>query len=486
MKKLIASILAVTLTFGAVALPMTERGITFGGSNVITASAEEDLDYGDWTYQKDDVTKSAKIIRYNGSAAVLNVPSTIKGYKVIELGDKAFCGNDDIVNVTIPNGVKSLGYYTFWSCSNLKSVIFPDSVQEIGFESFESCYNLVSVKLPNGLSTIESEMFLNCKNLKNITIPSSVTSIKMEAFKGCEKLDNINIPKKATNISDHAFAGCKSLKSIVFPKGTTSISWSVCNGCSSLVNVTIPEGVKNISQGAFSNCTNLKTVTIPKSVNYIYDTDFTSFKVDCSFGYYNQFSSYNKVPGFKIKCYAGTAGEKYAKENGFAYELLDKPISKAKVTGLTTKTYTGKQIKPTIKVTYGKTVLKNGTDYTVKYGTNKIGKGTVTITGKGKYSGKITKTFTINPRKTPVTVKSTAKGKFTATVAKKTEATKYQIQYCSNSKFKGAKKVTTKATKAVIKGTSKKTYYVRVRTIKTIGKTNYVSGWSAVKKVKVK
>ena len=58
--------------------------------------------------------------------------------------------------------------------------------------------------------------------------------------------------------------------------------------------------------------------------------------------------------------------------------------------------FTGSQIKPTIKVTYGNTVLKLNTDYTVTYKNNiSVGTGQVVITGKGKYYGSLTKTFQI-------------------------------------------------------------------------------------------
>ena len=167
------------------------------------------------------------------------------------------------------------------------------------------------------------------------------------------------------------------------------------------------------------------------------------------------------------------------------YKIAAKSISKTKVAAISAKTYTGKQVKPVVVVKDGKKTLKNKVDYTVSYGTNKIGKGTVTITGKGNYSGKISKSFAINPRKTTVTVKSAAK-KFTATVGKKSEATKYQIAYSTNSKFKGAKTLNTKSTKATIKAVSGKKYYVKVRTVKVVGKTSYVSSWSGVKTVKVK
>lgn len=61
-------------------------------------------------------------------------------------------------------------------------------------------------------------------------------------------------------------------------------------------------------------------------------------------------------------------------------------------------TYDGSAKKPTVTVKNGSATLKNGTDYTVSYKNNtNIGTATVTITGKGNYTGKLTKTFTIYP-----------------------------------------------------------------------------------------
>lgn len=54
------------------------------------------------------------------------------------------------------------------------------------------------------------------------------------------------------------------------------------------------------------------------------------------------------------------------------------------------------QFKPEVIVYYGNYELEEGKDYTVIYGkNNKPGKGKVVITGKGYYSGKITKKFNI-------------------------------------------------------------------------------------------
>ena len=78
-------------------------------------------------------------------------------------------------------------------------------------------------------------------------------------------------------------------------------------------------------------------------------------------------------------------------------------MSKCTVTlGATSIKYTGKEIKPSVKVMFGTTRLVEGTDYTLAYYNNvEIGTATVKITGKGLYTGSATKTFTINPG-TPV------------------------------------------------------------------------------------
>ncbi len=80
-------------------------------------------------------------------------------------------------------------------------------------------------------------------------------------------------------------------------------------------------------------------------------------------------------------------------------------ISKATVTGVADKTYTGKAISqtPTVKLKVNGTnvTLKNGTDYTLSYKNNvNMGTATVTITGKDNYKGSVSKTFKITKKVT--------------------------------------------------------------------------------------
>ena len=198
--------------------------------------------------------------------------------------------------------------------------------------------------------------------------------------------------------------------------------------------------------------------------------------------YYVRVRSYTNVNG---KVYYG------AWSDVKSIKTANNDITKATVSGISTKAFTGKAITQNVTVKVGNTVLKNGTDYTVSYSNNKkVGKATVKITGKGKYGGVITKTFKINPAKQEIQ-KLTAKSKaFFVDWAQKGSATGYEIQYATNSKFTGAKKATITNNKTdkttVSKLSANKKYYVRVRSYTTVKGTKYYGAWSASKSVTTK
>ena len=180
--------------------------------------------------------------------------------------------------------------------------------------------------------------------------------------------------------------------------------------------------------------------------------------------------------------YTGSVSKTYSIKNNF---------KRATVSGISTKAFTGKNITQSITVKYNGKTLKNGTDYTVSYSSNKnIGTATVKIAGKGSFTGTVTKTFKINPAKQEIQ-KLTAKSKaFFVDWAQKGSATGYEIQYATNSKFTSAKKVTITSNKTdkttISKLSGKKKYYVRVRSYTTVKGTKYYGAWSASKSVTTK
>ena len=252
-------------------------------------------------------------------------------------------------NYKILDGVTEICTSAFNGCSSLTSITIPDSVTEIGVSAFSGCSSLTSITIPDSVTRIDMSTFRGCSSFTSITIPDNVTYIDIWAFNGCTGLTAIdvkagnnnytsvngvlfnkdktelicypagktdksyNIPNCVTNVGGWAFDGCTSLTSITIPDSVTEIDWSAFEGCTSLTSITIPDSVTEIGWSAFEGCTSLKSITIPSSVTSIGKN---------AFGYYFD-NEYKKIDNFKIYCYIGTAGEKYAKENGFEYELLD-------------------------------------------------------------------------------------------------------------------------------------------------------------------
>lgn len=154
-------------------------------------------------------------------------------------------------------------------------------------------------------------------------------------------------------------------------------------------------------------------------------------------------------------------------------------------------TYDGKAKKPTVTVKdkNGKTV--NSKYYTVKYpsGRKNVGTYTIKVTFKGNYSGTAEAEFKINPPKASLKSVKAGKKKITVKWGKKTsQVTGYQIEYSTSNKF-GSGSITetvnsNKTTsKTIEKLNSKKKYYVRIRTYKTVNGTDFYSAWSTAKSV---
>ncbi|MBQ9532277.1 MAG: hypothetical protein IJR70_09430 [Eubacterium sp.] len=181
--------------------------------------------------------------------------------------------------------------------------------------------------------------------------------------------------------------------------------------------------------------------------------------------------------------------------NGCNYIDVTKTIYAVKSISLskTSYVYNGKEKKPTVTVKDTKGNKISTKNYTVKYSKNvNVGTASVRITFKNDYKGYFVKNFKINPKGTSLKSVTAAKKGFTAKWKKQGKKTSgYQLQYATNSKFTNNKKlVTIKGTgstsKKVSSLKSKKKYYVRVRTYKTVNNKKYYSAWSAAKTVKTK
>ena len=195
----------------------------------------------------------------------------------------------------------------------------------------------------------------------------------------------------------------------------------------------------------------------------------------------------------RVRSYTIVSGKRYngAWSDTKSVTTAKYDIAKAKVAGIKNKHFTGRNITQSITVTYSGKTLKNGTDYIVKYSSNKnIGTAKVAVTGKGSYGGVITKSFVITPARQTIQKLMPVKKGFYIDYAQKGSATGYEISYAENISFSGAKtvKVTSNKTdkKTVTDLKSQKTYFVRVRSYTATGDKTYFGQWSDIAKVYTK
>ena len=211
--------------------------------------------------------------------AIENIPKDSLTTVVITSGDSIsddafeYCTN--LSNVTIGDGVTSIGASAFFGCTGLTNITIPNSVTSIGASAFFGCTGLTNITIPNRVTSIGKSVFHGCTGLTSITIPDSVTSIGDDAFYRCTSLTNIivdennqyyrSIEGNLYGKDGKTFVLCVASKNntlFEIPDGITSIGNGAFKGCSSLASITIPDSITSIGEGAFEGCSSLARVYI--------------------------------------------------------------------------------------------------------------------------------------------------------------------------------------------------------------------------------
>ena len=146
------------------------------------------------------------------------------------------------------------------SCALSGSYCIPESVTSIGNSAFNGCTDLIEIIIPDSVISIDSSAFSGCTNLTELLIPDSVTSIGDYAFYWCTSLPEIVIPDGVSSIGKGAFWGCSSLTEMTIPPKITAIADDVFCSCTGLTEITIPRGITSIGDSAFYDCPNLTDV----------------------------------------------------------------------------------------------------------------------------------------------------------------------------------------------------------------------------------
>ena len=426
----------------------------------------------------------------------------------------------------MPDNVCEMSFNAFYGAKNLKEIWLSEKlgVNISGATYFLGCRNLESINVPESNSTFYSvdgvlfgkdfysvDGFLfgkddSClisypqnKKDSKYEVPTTVKSIVSEAFEGNTNLSTVIIPDNVTEINGSAFMDCTSLSKVVLPSNLKEIAYYTFSNCSSLTDIDIPASITTVGARAFLNCSSLKNVTIPFNVTEI---------MIYAFGYRSEspdFNVYQKKNNFKIYCYSGTAGEQYAKDNGFDYELLEMPtLSKvtgvklggraadalrinwtknASADGYIVEMYQGNKWVRIAKITSNNTTtfrkagLKAGTAYKFRVRAYKMSGNTAVY---GAYSA------TVAARTNPSVIKGAkltgrAADALRINWAKNASADGYIVEMYQGNKWVRVGKITNNSTttfrKAGLKASS--VYKFRVRAYKMSGKTALYGNYSA-------
>ena len=79
-------------------------------------------------------------------------------------------------DVTIPDGVTTIGNKAFYKCGGLKTVSIPASVTEIGTGAFTYCREMTSVTLRGERPNAGKDIFSSCNKLESIHVPANAKS----------------------------------------------------------------------------------------------------------------------------------------------------------------------------------------------------------------------------------------------------------------------------------------------------------------------
>lgn len=137
LSKIISLFLAIIVTVGMVSL----------GNFTIEAEA---LTYGDFEYDiKND--EYVTITKYNGTDAVVEVPSVLGNRPVRVIGNQAFRGIETLVEVTIPSSVEKIDREAFIKCTSLKKVNLSEGLIDV----YDYAFNFTQIERLEIPSTVQ-------------------------------------------------------------------------------------------------------------------------------------------------------------------------------------------------------------------------------------------------------------------------------------------------------------------------------------------
>lgn len=225
---------------------------------------------------------SAGTLTITGSGAMKNYPESQMA--------PWYPHRQEIVRLVLPDGLTSIGDLAFYDCDNLIAVSIPASVKTIGAYAFAECSAMEMLALGN-VSSVGENAFSDCISLKALRLPDSLETIGTKAFYRCESISTVSIPASVTKLGESAFGYCTMMVSAKVYASIDKIPSLLFYGCNILSVVTIDGTADQIGEFAFRGCDSLTSVyyngtTMSEDrVREMISTDVSSFE---NYGYVAQ------------------------------------------------------------------------------------------------------------------------------------------------------------------------------------------------------
>ena len=317
----------------------------------------------------------------------IDVPSEIKGKQVTKIGKGAFKNNKDIKTICLPESITEIGEKAFIGCENLEFIKILGIEPKIYSNTFDNGTIIKHVYMDNGYI---DDVWKNVV-LQEFNIPAEALII--EEIQDCvyskyKKNPTIKVKYKDKVLMESDYnIDFKDNQNVGAATAIINLKGDYIGKIEKSFKI-VPKDIKELN---FASLTDVyyTGANINKKVDIKHDGVNLIEGQDYKLTYKN-----NKNVGTATIIVEGIGNYKGKKE--ITFKIKEVSINDVKISGITSKGYTGKAVKLSLQLKLDNNVLKNNQDYKVEYKNNvKIGTATVTIKGIKNITGTISKNFNI-------------------------------------------------------------------------------------------